>query len=261
MSPQDRCQLRGLVDDHFAGRIDPTAERRMREHLPGCVACREHYERHLLLAGLDPEARSPEERLARGLGLAAPRPRRTRRWLAAATAAAAAAAVLVLVLLVVQPPGEGSGDSGFQPRGGGEVRQPPVELLVYRLRRGKEPELVKEEGTISRGDELAFAYRNDSDKKRLLVFGVDEHRNVYWFHPAWRDPGQNPTAIAIQFDGKLHELKEAVGHDYRGGRLSIHALFVDRALTVREVETLLGRGGASSIEGALQDTRVLTIQR
>ena len=62
--------VRDLVDAHFAGRIAPVRERRMREHLPGCASCSRYYEKHLVLASLDPRAPSAQERMAVGLGIA-----------------------------------------------------------------------------------------------------------------------------------------------------------------------------------------------
>jgi MFS family permease len=68
-----RHRVRELVERHFAGTILPVEERSLRPHLPGCDPCRDYYERHLVLARLDPEALSAQERLARGLGLRARR--------------------------------------------------------------------------------------------------------------------------------------------------------------------------------------------
>ena len=64
------CRHRRLVDVHFRGRLPPTREREMRGHLVTCGPCRAYYDRHLLLARVDPDdALSMHDRLARGLGL------------------------------------------------------------------------------------------------------------------------------------------------------------------------------------------------
>src|SRR5881394_1442078 len=72
-NPARECRAtRSAIDAHFRGRPASGAERRMRQHVSGCAACRSYYERHLLLAAADPGAAlPPHERLARGLGLAA----------------------------------------------------------------------------------------------------------------------------------------------------------------------------------------------
>jgi len=61
---------RADIDAHFAGRGAVARERGLREHCLGCAPCRAYYERHLLLAELNPSALGVRERLARGLGLA-----------------------------------------------------------------------------------------------------------------------------------------------------------------------------------------------
>ena len=48
------CDVRRLVDRHFAGSIAPRDEHTLREHLPSCVSCFARYERQLVLAKLDP---------------------------------------------------------------------------------------------------------------------------------------------------------------------------------------------------------------
>ncbi len=235
--PSEPCAQRRLVDLHFEGRIQPDEERALREHLPGCEACRAYYERHMLLARLDPAGRPMEQRLARGLGLSAPRPDNGRKaWLLAGSGALAAAAAAVLFSLVLRAPDP---DDGFSPRGGG-TEAPATEVRVYALPQGSEAKPVGD--AISAHDELAFAYRSRSPYTRLMIFGVDEQNNVYWFHPAYTDPAKDPEAIPIQADGKLHELKEAVGHDYKGKSLRIVALLASQPLRVKHVEAALQQG-------------------
>jgi hypothetical protein len=243
------------VDRHFGGRIGPPAERALREHLPECDRCRSYYDRHLLLARLDPRTPAAEARLARGLGLEV-RPARHRIVWVASVAAAAAAVVLVVLLW----PRATTTPGGFEVRGGagdGEA----TSILVYRVRPGLAPALVQDGGTIAAEDELALAYRNAAAKKRLLVFGVDDHQNIYWYHPAWVDAAENPAAVPIEPGTNTRELPEAIAHKLSGSRLTIHAVFCDRSLTVREVEAQLRRDGKLSAEGAIQRTVSLTVER
>jgi hypothetical protein len=219
-----RCPTQHLVDRHFAGRIRPAEERRLREHLPGCPRCTRYYERHRLLAELDPGSLPAEERLARGLGLSDP----WRRWLANAwrppmLLAAAATAAAIALLAVREPAGD------FAARGVGATA--PA-IGAYRVTAGGKPVELGE--TMAAGDELAFAYENPGGKRHLLIFGIDEHRHVYWYHPAWVDPESTPAAVPIA-EGR-HELPEAVAHELDGAELTLVGVFVDEVMTVREVE-------------------------
>jgi len=236
-SPPHRGQ-RGLIDLHFAGRVAPGGERRMRAHLVDCGDCRGHYERHLRLAAVDPQAAVPRrERLARGLGLATapPAPVKTRRWFAfAATAAACAAALLVIALPRRSP------DS--QPRAGAVT--PGSQLLVYELTGGGVRQAVSE---VRGGSALAFAYVNITHRRHLLVFAVDDTRRVYWFHPAWEKLDENPVAIDIAPDEALHELPQAISHQFIGRRLQIFGVFVDRAPSVQEIEALVARAPSNQV--------------
>jgi hypothetical protein len=221
MTPARACPTARLVDRHFALRIRPREERALREHLSGCQACAERYERHLALAPLDPRAPEAKSRLAVGLGLQPRRAPRTVPILAAATACALLAGIVLL-----RPAG---GGGRYAARGGAASR-----LLIYRVPAGAAPTPVADR--IARSDELAFAYENGAKRRHLLVFGVDEHRHVYWYHPAWDDAAADPVAVGISIAGGVHELPEAIGHAYDGSELVLYALFTDEALSVRTVE-------------------------
>jgi hypothetical protein len=224
------CSMTALVDRHFARRIRPPQERVLRQHLPGCTRCGKRYRRQLVLAQLDPRAPADEVRLAVGLGL---RPV-ARPWLVPAAAAALAAAVAIA--LVASRDRGGDDAPAFAQRGADATR-----LVAYRVAAGGRPEPVTR--SIARGDELAFAYENAAAHRYLLVFGVDEHRHVYWFHPAWDDPLAAPAAVPIQQGARLVELPEAVAHSYDGGRLVIHGVFTDQPASVRDAERwALGQG-------------------
>lgn len=242
------CIQKPLVDAHFEGTIDPPREARLRAHLRTCASCTDYYARRLLLARLDPAAPSMEERLARGLGLSAadtterapasrPNGRRAR---AIVLAIVAAAAVVLFVVLARRPR-----DDGFAARGGPPSTAPYVR--IYRAAAGAAP--IALEGSIRPDDELAFGYESVPDKGALMIFGIDEHGHVFWYYPAWTDPSDDPSSIAVERDPKLHLLHEATAHDLDGKTLEIHALFSDRPLGVRAVERLLG--GTTAPRGPL----------
>jgi hypothetical protein len=239
---------RRLIDRHFAGRITAGQERTLRQHLSGCPECQDYYERHLLLCQVDPRGLDAKTRLGRGLGLQ-PAPRSIRvLWL---TAAAAAATATVLLAVLSWPLSQNP--DGFAVRGGAPDQ---AQLLVYRVRPGMPAELVQDE--ISATDELAFAYQNGAGKKWLLVFGTDEHNSVYWYHPGWKDASSNPSAVPLEPSFEPVELPEAIQHSLRGSQLSIHALFADRRLSVRQIEAMLNRPGKLSIPSGIH--RVLPLR-
>jgi hypothetical protein len=92
------------------------------------------------------------------------------------------------------------------------------------------------DGWMAAGDELAFAYRNPTGFTRLMIFGVDDRGDIYWFHPAWTDANQDPVAVPINAGVGPFELPEAIQHQVRGGRLRIVALFTNTAASVRSLE-------------------------
>jgi hypothetical protein len=218
-----------LVDAHFAGAISPTRERELRAHLPQCESCREYYERHMLLAAIDPKARKAQDRLAFGLGIQPPRERSLR----AAPLAMALCAAAALVLAVV-PLRKNLADD-FSARGTAVGTDPT--LLAYRIEPGRAPVTLGK--TMRSADELAFAYVNPGTYRKLMIFAVDEHRHVYWYHPEWLNPADDPRAISIASDTAVHEIPSAVGHAFDGTDLTLFAVFSNEDLSVRKVEQLL----------------------
>jgi hypothetical protein len=245
------CTMRTHVDRHFAGTIAPDAERAMREHMPTCDACRDRYRRHLLVARLDPEALPTEERIARGLGLRTA-PKVIAMRLGLVTAAAAAAA---MVLLRLHP---GATD-GFSSRGRVVAPARVSRVFAYEVRRGLPPAPAGE--VLESGAELAFAYENGAAKRRLAVFGIDEHGHVYWYHPAWTRETEDPVAIPIEMDDRRHELPEAVLQRVDGGRLEIRSVFVDDPVSVRQIEALLRDNphGPLPLPGAVETSLTLSV--
>jgi hypothetical protein len=231
---KDGCTALPRVDRHFDVGLSPSEEHEMREHLPSCARCQARYERRLLLEELDPTALSAKDRMGRGLGIRPPASKATvMRWGAPAAALALAAAFLLFFGSRAMRQAQ---DGEFTPRGGGgEVATSSV--LVYKAAAQGKPSRAGD--SIGAHDELAFAYENPSAKRYLMIFGIDEHRHVYWYHPAWEKAGEDPKSIAIEATPGLHRLNEAITHDLQGGELEIHALFTDSPLSVKAVERLL----------------------
>ncbi len=246
--------VRKLVDAHFRGDIDPEGERRMRAHLPQCHGCQRYYERCLLREKLDPSGLGPEVRLARGLGLH-PRKKAVSGWTLASACATAALLVAALIAMKLRP-----SDDGFAARGG--VTPDRAEIFAYRTNPW---ERLERRARIRANDEIAFAYTNPGGFHRLLVYGVDEHGHVYWYHPAWVEPMDDPHAIAIAAGPELHELPEAIRHALDGHELALHAVFINDDVSVRRVESLLaksnGPGATAAIEGSYECVLPLVVER
>jgi hypothetical protein len=281
MIEESHRHVRAAIAAHFAGAAAPAAERQMRTHLPECTTCHAYYEQYLLLSTLDPAGLSSEVRLARGLGLRPPRaPGGVGFWWLGLCGAAVAA--LALVYLPFAGGGRGrfhrgqsdvSGAGEMTTRGSAAsvaaARTPEVQ--IYRFAHDAPAGVAERAGeVIQAADELAFAYRNPGGMERLLVFAVDEHGHVYWYHPGWSDAADNPTAVSISTEPGLHELPAAVLHKFDGERIMIHALFTDRELSVRQIEGALaamarepGPRGVTPLvfPGAIDVVRPLRIQR
>jgi hypothetical protein len=249
---------RRLIDGHFSGRGSPAGEREMRQHLVGCADCRGHYGRRLRLAALDPEVALPaRERLARGLGLAAAGAGAARGWRAGALSLSAAAGVAMLALALLghraslRAPLRVPLDAPSAARGGPAA--PRGQLLAYEIAPGgaARPAL----SAVRSGSALAFAYANIAHKRRLMVFAVDGERRVYWYSPAWQRAAENPVAVDIAQDDAIHELPQAITHRFgRGGtaaRLQIFGVFLDRPMSVREMEALVA-GAAAAEPGRIR---------
>ncbi len=246
------CSMEAQVRMHFAGDIAPADERRMREHVPVCDACRDLYRRHLVLARFDPAVPSAGERIARGLGI-----RPSRRGVAIPVVALCVAAAAIA--LAVRG---GAGEQAFAPRGAPSTpgEAPLSRVFVYEIRPGAPPVLAS--GSVRRGDELAFAYENGARKRRLAIFGVDEHGHVFWFHPAWTSGAEDPVAIPIAGDDRRHELPEAIRHSFDGARLQIRSVFLDDAVSVRRFEELVRMApneGGLGVPGALEQSLDVTV--
>lgn len=237
------CARLSMVDRHFEG--DPVAAEWW-PHLAGCPECRQRFERRTQLAALLPGALSPEERMARALGIR-PAPKPQRAWVPVLAGALTALVLTLGVLPRLHPESEARGavSAGFTAH-------------VYRVRVGEPPQPVAR--TLQANDELAFAVENVGQARWLLVFGVDEHRHVYWYHPSWTSPGDDPQAVALDATPGVRELPEAVRHALDGSRLMLHVVAAPRPMRVREVEALVTEPGAPlGISGALEQVLPLEV--
>lgn len=255
-----RAGFRAAIADHFAGRGSPGGQATLRAHLLGCADCDALYRRHLMLARLDPRALPAIERLGRGLGFRSDGP--TRRWRGWALGLCVPAAALLLVLVPRRHHGEGQsgrpavGEGAFATRGAGNV---PSTFWAYRLASDGTPRLA--EDAIGRADELAFAYANPAARPFLMIFGVDEHRHVYWFHPGWPVGTPAPQALTAQPGPGPHELPEAIRQPFDGGKLRVFAAFGERPFDAKTVEDAVRTGDHGDPSRALGASGVAVIAR
>jgi hypothetical protein len=243
---QPHRRERRLIDRHFRADSTPAREQEMRAHLEDCAACRAYYDRHLMLAGIDPAAPAAEARLAAGLGLPAPR-RRFALFPALTVAAAGVAALLLLV------PGLRGGE--FRTRGvAGQPSSPALSHSVPSLHivRVLGPDqFAPVEQEIRADEHLAFAHVNPGDFDRLLIVAVDEHGHRFWYHP---DVTHGRESIAIAEDGGTRtELGEAIRHDLDGRQLRIMGLFSRQPLTVEVVDGLVDASGCAGLQPRLPE--------
>jgi hypothetical protein len=249
-------ELRRLVDGHFSKGLSPANEARLREHLPACADCRAAYEDYQAAERLNPKAQEPRQRLATALGLPSeskwPRRRSVVRWTLATVSVVGAMALLLVVTSSTRP-----GD-GFVSRGKGIENVESLEIAVFRVKGERESMRVNDE--VSPSDELAFAYRNELGKAYLMIFALDGAGQVVWYHPAWTDPADNPRAVPITRQVGFKELPEAVRHPLPGPSLTVHALFMDKALDVRAVEDRVARGDFAAEASAGEVLRTLVFE-
>jgi hypothetical protein len=250
---------RRLVERHFQGAISLADERELRAHLVDCETCRRFYDRQLRRATLDPALPRAEERLGRPLGLAS-RPAAGWVWATRLAAAGAAALLMVAVLPRVLDRGpHGRATSDFTARGLSPAASPRPEssgtgVTFHRIAAGAAPAPLGDD--LDAADELVLSYRNAAARARLLVFGIDEHRHVFWYLPRWTDPAAEPQAAPIEQGAGVHEVRTAVSHALDGQVLTLMSVFTDRAWTVKEVERLTS-GGAEGRPGLAERLRQL----
>jgi hypothetical protein len=227
------CAFAKLVDSHFAGRITPSAERRLRDHLDVCDACRAHYDRWLVLAEIDSEVLPRAARLAIGLGLRQPSPPSRASALALAFAAALGSLGIVFAW--------GHASPGALGRLCRAIPAPSseAEFAVYKVGRGgAQSALLHADQEIAPNQPLGFAYAKAAGTKHLVIFGVDERRHVVWYRPAIAESSESLPLVPITDGALLHELSETFTQTLDEGTLQLFAVFTNREdLRLSEVET------------------------
>jgi hypothetical protein len=180
--------------------------------------------------------------------------RRKFAWLSFATVAAAALLVLPRLHAPIpadQPAGIanlGRGTDEFRPRSASPMRTEAERwagLHVYRMDDQGSPKRLAERMRATDG--LLFTYTNLGPRpfKYLMVFARVANGDVVWFYPDYRQPGTDPTSIAIREGQTDVELPDIVHHRLASGRLVIYALFTRTPLRVSQVEPIVGGPGGA----------------
>ena len=215
---------RQAIAQHFAGRGGRSAERALRDHCADCAECRDYYERHLLLSELDPSALGPKDRIGRGLGLSS-----GRKLPGVAGVCLLAAAALFWLAPHGLPAAQ------FMARGASAIQSAGLDVYLIQQDGSARPVATK----IGANAELAFAYASAAEHPYLMVFGVDEHGHVCWYHPEWTDPKADPVARSVSTRPGTFELPEAVTQPLDGRKLQVLGLFSATPLHVHAVEQVV----------------------
>lgn len=272
MSPSSEPQntaLHALIDRYFEGRAQGADAARMFEALKDNPTAKVYFERRQLFAQTDPKGNDAKARIAANLGFQVPQSAEQRErariasWIPRLSVAGVFAAVLLVFVVPTADEGTDRKDDGFSSRGVGKIEiEVESQVIGYRILKGSEGSPAhssKLEGSIDAESELAFAYVNPKGRRHLMVWGVDERGDVFWFHPAWTDPNDNPAAVSVEKGAALKELPAAISHDLRGQQLTLFALFTDERPTVREVEATLTKSAAP--DGELLNLGTLEVRK
>lgn len=143
-----------------------------------------------------------------------------------------------------------------------DARSRWISLNVFRLSGNTEPAPLQK--TLHADDGVLFAYTNLGPEpfSHLMVFAVDDRRQVYWYYPAFLDVRDDPEGIAIEKGVSRAGLQEVVVHPFPEGTVTIYGLFSDEPHTVSEVEAAV-RGGildSAELESALGGVRVKSVK-
>ncbi len=233
------------------GVLEPERAAALRAHFDRCPRCAAERDRLAALAGdLAPAAGEFDApgladdvleliRLGRAEGPAAARRGPARFWAAAAAGLVLLAAGALGAWWALQGEPE-QPQTGFVARGGpDEAADRWVSFTVYRATGPDAYERV--ERAIRPDDELAFAYRKRArvGLDYLMILGVDAEGRVFWYYPAYREPGTDPHSRPVVDAEREQPLPDRIAHRLRPGRLRLFAVFSARPLAVARVERVV----------------------
>jgi hypothetical protein len=243
-----------LIDELFVDGLSRRSERRLRDHLRDCPACRDYYDRVVALErGLSPSDHAA--RLADGF-FAERAPRASRpRWIAAALPALAALAIAAVVLAPrLRPPG-----GTWHSRGAGAARAAGLRAFCLEVRGGEArvlgslPSSADAAGVLAcpRDGAVQLAYTLDGGPpRRLTIVGRDaDDRIATLLEDAPLTPGAVDAPIAATVPLS----------DHAKGHLRLYALFSTRPITAADIPPLVLAGDSARLR-ALADVQQLVIE-
>ena len=162
------------------------------------------------------------------------------RWLIAATASLAAAGLL-FAALPLDGDVESRVNDGFGARGSKTLAADRwISFQVLRPQRDSHV-YARVEQAILTESQLVFSVGNaqESPYRYLMILGLQSDGRVFWYHPAYEDPQDNPQSIAIETSDEPIHLREEIGHDLKPGFLRLFALFSKEPLNVWGIEKMI----------------------
>jgi hypothetical protein len=186
---------------------------------------------------------------------------RWRRWTLPAVGLAAAATLLAVLFgpAMLRHGDPRSDDRAFTARGGpGADPRRDLALWIYQRNAATRTYAEVREGATIRADaQLVFGLSQEGAYRYLMIFGVSERGQVFWYYPAYLSKDSDPTSIPI---GRgRQELREEIQHDLPAGRLRITALFSKQALHVSTIERLLRSRGKLGLSETAEVRRTVIV--
>ena len=219
------------------------------EHLRECAACGHRWaaiESITSKIGADPGEFHSFEFVARVVKhvtsgtTAMPRQRRNVAWIWP-IAATALAAGLVAFWVTAQVPKAVGGPSSFAARGTAAFNPDQwVSFQAFRPRHGG-TSYVRVIDSIRQDDRLVFSVRNGvrGPYRFLMILGVQDTGDIFWYYPAYDDPGDNPQSVRVEPSDNGQPLGEEIRHALTSGPLRIVALFSEQPFDVAAIEQVV----------------------
>ena len=188
-------------------------------------------------------------------------PRGSRKW---PFIAAAGVVLVMLATLVVSLVQSGKTDDEFTVKSDlAPIMEQDRWVGIQAFKVGDSGTPAALEDSHRKSDYLIFSYTNLGERpyEFMMIFAVDGKGQVYWFHPAYTQEGDDPASIKISKDAERVELREKVRHDYPEGRLWIYGLFTNEPMKVSSIEKMMkttAPGKRLPIEGSAQ--HILTLE-
>lgn len=265
-----RCLSPKDLAKYLVGEVTRSQAEEVEEHLAACAVCRAELEDMREMVGRIGKPTEDIEqkdylsevhgRIERGDRAIEPR---RRRWPLIAVAGAVVAALVVAGFILLRPT---DADEEFR------VKADDPRILeqdrwagirAFRLEASGAPASLGDR--LEKGEYLIFTYTNLGEKPYgfLMIFAVDESGEVYWFHPAHTQAGEDPASIKVSKGVERVELKEQVRHEYPVGGLWIYGLFTNEPVRVSVIEQMAkstARGERIPQKGSAQHILVTEVK-